>query len=244
MRQTVLLGLLGVAVALVALVLLWSSPIQNVDSSTVDAGAIRARPPNAPTEPMARVSVGVVPRRPLAANDAPDVEEDESPPSASTLGTPESRIDALVGAGFARTRAEEIVSREAELRRTAAVRQYEATGTVAALTNSAQLDGEAGLRAELGDADFERYLAALGRPTRVAVGGVAAESSAANAGLIPGDEIRSYGGRRVFNLRELNELAQRHALGETVAVAVIRDGVAMQLYVTGGPLGLTPAQLR
>ena len=165
------------------------------------------------------------------------------PPSRFHARHVSSRIDALVEAGFGRTRAEEIVSREAELRSAAAFRQYETTGTVGALTTSVQLEGDAGLRAELGDVDFERYLAALGRPTYVAVAGVAAESAAANAGLIPGDEIRAYGGERVFNLRELNELAQRRSLGETVAVAVVRDGVAMQLYVTGGPLGLTPAEL-
>lgn len=248
MRHTILLGLLGVALAFVALVLLPSRPNQNVDSSAVDAAAFRARLPNAPapTQAIARVPpVSLAPGRPLVAgDDALDVEEEESPPGASTLSTPENQIDALVAAGFARTRAQEIVSREGVLRGTAVFRQYEATGTVGALTGSAPIEGEAGLRGELGDADFERYLAALGRPTRVVAAGVAADSPAANAGLIAGDEIRSYGGQRVFNLRELNELAQRRSLGETVPVAVIRDGMAMQLYVTGGPLGLMPGELR
>src|SRR5690606_16909134 len=43
------------------------------------------------------------------------------------------------------------------------------------------------LRAELGEADYERYLRAIGRITRVQVGGVITGSPAAAAGLLPGD---------------------------------------------------------
>ena len=97
------------------------------------------------------------------------------------------------------------------------------------------------LRAEIGDAEFERYLEALGQPTSVVIGSVEPASAAANAGLLPGDEIVAYGGQRVFNARDLSALTLQRGTGETVAATVVRDGQSLQLYVTGGPLGLVPA---
>jgi hypothetical protein len=247
MRKTIGFGLLGVALAFVALALLPSNASwRSAGATRIDAEALGARSPSAsaPPEPLPRVAAARdAPKTLRVADDAAVVEADDVPPSSIAPSTPVDRIDELA-AGLGRIRAEEIVSREAELHRTAVSRQYASTGTVYALTGSAQLEGEAALRAELGEADFERYLEALGRPTRVAVAGVAAESAAANAGVLRGDEIRSYGGQRVFNLRELNELSQRRALGETVPVEILRDGIALHVYVTGGPLGLTPTELR
>lgn len=242
MRQTILGGLLGVALALAALALLPSELRENAASPLGDESALPERPPNAPAPKDS--AAAALPARaapePSATGPTPGVPDDDEAPSAP-LGTHGERIDMLVAAGFAPARAAAIVDSEAQLRREAAEREYEATGTVRALTGSAQLASEAALRVELGDADFERYLASLGRPTAVAVAGVGEQSAAANAGLQAGDVIRAYGGERVFNLRELTELAQRRSIGETVAVTVVRDGVTLELYVNGGPLGLAPA---
>jgi serine protease Do len=100
------------------------------------------------------------------------------------------------------------------------------------------------LRAEIGDEEFEQYLEALGRPTSVLVGTVEPSSAAANGGLLPGDQIVAYAGQRVFNARDLSALTQQRGIGETVPATVVRDGQRLQLYVTGGPLGLVPARVQ
>jgi hypothetical protein len=242
-----LLGLLGIVLASTALMLLRSSRTETAASAAVSTDTFDHAPRSAPSAAEAAAHVPPQPaarNAPPAADDASAADEPEDAPRGSALGSPASRIDALVAAGFSAARAEEIVRREAELRTTAAYREYERTGTVRPLTGAAQTASEASLRAEIGEDDYERYLAALGRPTSINVASVAAESAAANAGLMPGDEIRTYAGERVFNLRELNESALRHSLGETVPLTVVRDGRQLQLYVTGGPLGLTPSELR
>ena len=80
------------------------------------------------------------------------------------------------------------------------------------------------LRQELGDADYERYLTALGRPTKVGVFNVIASSPAEQAGLRAGDEILSYGGTRVFDMSELNDLTVEGTPGQPVVLEVQRDG--------------------
>ncbi len=68
---------------------------------------------------------------------------------------------------------------------------------------------EQSLRKELGDAEYERYLKATGRPTEVRVMECGATSAAERSGLKAGDEIVSYGGTRVFDARDLNTLTTR-----------------------------------
>ena len=98
--------------------------------------------------------------------------------------------------------------------------------------------GERTLRAELGDADYARYLAATGRPTSVGVRDVLASSPAEVSGLAPGDEIVSYDGKRVFDMRELNALTLEGRAGESVVVEVRREGRTMQLVMPRGPIGI------
>lgn len=152
-----------------------------------------------------------------------------------------SRIDRMVAAGFSRARAEEILRRESQSRLDAFYAEYAATGTVRPLNDSTQLAGAERLRADLGDAEYERYLQAMGQPTRVTVGDVEPESAAAFSGLLPGDEILTYGGHRVFNLRELGVLTIQRPSGEPVAATVVRDGQPLTLYLLGGPLGFLQA---
>lgn len=98
--------------------------------------------------------------------------------------------------------------------------------------------GEGALRAELGDADYERFLEAMGRSTTVSVAGVLASSPAERSGLMPGDEIVAYNGRRVFDIAELNELTLGGATGESVVVDVRRNGQTFQLVLPRGPIGI------
>jgi S1-C subfamily serine protease len=99
------------------------------------------------------------------------------------------------------------------------------------------------LRTDLGDQDYERFLAAQGRSTSVNVMGVLASSPAERVGLQAGDEIVSYDGRRVFDAQELNELTLggANASGSTSASVVIdvrRNGQSMQIVVPRGPIGI------
>ena len=153
------------------------------------------------------------------------------------------RIEALVEAGFSQARAEEIERRVDEHRVAAMQERYESArrGDSAPLGN-AEIDelfnADAMLRSELGDADFERYLTAIGRPTDVTVMSVLSSSAAQQAGMQAGDRIVGYDGRRVFDVRELVELPLQGEPGASVMVDIVRDGQAMQLALPRGPLGI------
>jgi hypothetical protein len=146
-------------------------------------------------------------------------------------------IEQLVAVGFAPDRAEWITQRAEELRMAALQAQYDA-----------QRGGRPAepqtLRAELGDADYERYLQADGRPTTVPVRDVLASSPAERSGLQPGDEIVAYNGRRIFDMRELNALTLEGTPGESVVIDVRRDGQNLQLVMPRGPLGITGGGFR
>jgi hypothetical protein len=159
----------------------------------------------------------------------------DGPPSAEDLQR--RQIELLVAGGFAPDRAEWIYRRTQELRMQALQAQYEARREGRPLDSA--LGEESTLRAELGDADYERYLTAFNRSTSVNVLTVLASSPAERVGLKPGDQIVSYGGERVFDARELNALTFQGTAGESVVVEVRRDGQPLQLVLPRGPLGIT-----
>jgi hypothetical protein len=147
----------------------------------------------------------------------------------------------LVAAGFAPDRADWIIRRTEELRMETLQAQYDAQ------RGGRPVEARAGLqtlRAELGDADYERYLQAYGRPTVIPVRDVLASSPAERSGLRSGDEIVAYGGKRVFDVPELNALTLEGTPGESVVVDVRRDGQNVQLVVPRGPLGITGGGFR
>ncbi|MEO8314966.1 MAG: PDZ domain-containing protein [Pseudomonadota bacterium] len=138
-------------------------------------------------------------------------------------------------AGLTPERLTAINRRIDELRVAAQQAQFEAQRT------GQRVDGtnvEATLRKELGDAEYERYLKATGRPTEVRVMEVLATSNAERSGLKAGDEIMSYNGKRVFDSRDLNTLTSQAAVGGSVTVEVKRNGQTMQVSVPAGPLGV------
>jgi hypothetical protein len=248
MIKTLGFGMLGLAVGLAALSLVPRGP--EADAPVAAAGR-DARPPPAPRRepvpvpssaaPPERAAVGRADREASLARVA-----DEPLPAEPVTSAPQAaeaqrlRVDSLIAAGFGHARAEQIARSESELRLAAVRDELAATGTVQPLTGAALLAAAEQLRARLGDDDYERYLEATGRPTRVVVGSVEPESGAANAGLMPDDRIVAYAGRRVFSARELNALTLQSSSGSTVPVTVERDGLALQLYVAGGPLGVAP----
>jgi hypothetical protein len=100
------------------------------------------------------------------------------------------------------------------------------------------------LRAELGDDRFDRLLFATGRENRVIVADLLDDSPAQRSGLQAGDEILSYGDRRVFRAMELKHATTEGTAGERVEVEVLRDGARVRLWVPRGPLGIRLQQAR
>jgi membrane-associated protease RseP (regulator of RpoE activity) len=147
----------------------------------------------------------------------------------------ERENERIKAAGLTPERMTAINRRVEELRVAAMQAQYEAQRT------GQRVDGtniEQTLRKELGDAEYERYLKASGRPTEVRVMDVLATSAAEKSGLKAGDEIVSYNGKRVFDARDLNTLSQQSAAGSSVTVEVKRNGQTVQMSVPAGPLGV------
>ena len=151
----------------------------------------------------------------------------------------EARVEALIAAGFAPDRAEWIRQREDELRVAAMQARFDAqrAGDMQAMFQ-ADMDPAASLRQELGDAEYEQYLEAMGRPTAVRVGNVLESSPGQAAGLRRGDEIVRYDGLRVFSYTDLNRQQLEGAAGESVVVDILRDGVPMQVVLPRGPIGI------
>jgi hypothetical protein len=167
-------------------------------------------------------------------------EEPLPPPLPSRMreeNTFEERSEALVDEGLSAERAAYIVQRESELRFAQMQAYYEARNAENPEERLAELrNPDEALRAEIGEAEYEKYLKANNRSTSVTVEGVMSSSPAADAGLQPGDEIVRYGGDRVFNSRDLIE---RSMEGDGfVVVELVRDGAAMEVVLPRGPLGI------
>lgn len=149
----------------------------------------------------------------------------------------------LVAAGFSTDRAQWITERLEQLPMEALRAQYEARRG-GAPAGEPPVAFERTLRSELGDADYERYLQAVGRPTAVNVRGVLASSPAEQAGLREGDQIVAYGGQRVFDSRDLNRLTLEGTPGEPMLVDVLRNGQHIQVVIPRGPVGITGGRFR
>jgi C-terminal processing protease CtpA/Prc len=172
---------------------------------------------------------------------AEDRPEDSGMSAVSSAQPQRERVTELISVGFTPERAQEIVRKESELRRAAIEQEYVASGTIRPLNAASPSAVELQMRSWMGDSEYEQYLKAIGQTTRIHVGDVESDSVAANAGIVSGDEILTYAGRRVFNLRDLNALMLQTPEGETVSTRVVRGGQEMELYVTGGPLGISQA---
>lgn len=100
-------------------------------------------------------------------------------------------------------------------------------------------NAQTNLENEFGQENYARYLYAMGRPNRVSVQSVIANSPAYNAGVQNGDQVISYGDSRIYNAGELSRGTQQGVAGELVPLVVERNGQRMDLYVPRGPLGVT-----
>jgi len=157
----------------------------------------------------------------------------------------EGRVERLVAAGFLPSQADWILQREQELQMTALQDRFDAerSGEPIDWTANRNQSGDA-LRAELGEADYERYLEANNRSTNISVSSVIESSPAQVAGLQPGDQIHRYDGERVFSMTDLTRQTMVGEPGQNVVVDVMRDGNLVQVVMPRGPVGITGGRRR
>jgi hypothetical protein len=189
----------------------------------------------------------------------PDAGEAEAPPPAgageAAAGAAEAPAGALglaggapfdeaalVGAGVDPERARRLRERweEHELEKLYLADEALRGGWLRSPRHAEQRRGlEAGLREELGEAEWDQLLYATGQPNRVVVSHVLAGSPAARAGLEAGDVIVAYDGRSVFRRRDLVLGTAAGDPGELVTVRVERSGEPVTVRMPRGPLGVT-----
>lgn len=157
--------------------------------------------------------------------------------------SPEGRRTTLINAGFSPDRADWIIRRDSELQMLAMQARFDAIRSGEPMNPfNTSFNPESGLRAEMGDNEFEQYLAANGRPTAVHVGSVIESSPGQVAGILPGDQITQYDGQRVFNTMDLTRQATQGVPGDSVVVDIVRDGVPMQIVLPRGPIGVSTSR--
>lgn len=155
------------------------------------------------------------------------------------------RRELLVEAGFLPSRADWITQREQELQMQALQARFDAERSgepVDWMANRTLVSDT--LREELGDAEYEQFLEATNRPTKISVSSVIESSPAQTAGLQPGDEIIRYGGERVFSMTDLTRQTMVGEPGQSVVVDIMRDGNLMQVVMPRGPVGITGGRRR
>lgn len=103
---------------------------------------------------------------------------------------------------------------------------------------AALAEREEALADDYGDEAYDWVLYATGRPNRVTVRDVFAESPAANAGLAEGDVLVRYDDRRVRSSIELRNATTEGVAGEWVDVEILRAGKRERLRLPRGPLGI------
>lgn len=100
-------------------------------------------------------------------------------------------------------------------------------------------DLDQGLREDLSDEDYDRYLYARGDSNRLKAIAVLDGGAASKAGLRRGDVIVRYDGVRVYKSGDILNLATTGEPGESVPVQIQRnDGAVRTMYVSRGPLGV------
>jgi S1-C subfamily serine protease len=95
------------------------------------------------------------------------------------------------------------------------------------------------MRDEIGDDNYDLLLFATGMNNRVIVSNVLRASPAMEAGILPGDVLVRYDGRRIFNRFELKLATTEGKAGSTVALDLERAGELVRIYAPRGPLGVT-----
>lgn len=157
----------------------------------------------------------------------------------------EAQKEALIEAGLLPDRADWILRRQSELRYESMQARFEARNSENPPDRfDASMNPESMLRAEIGDAEYEKYLQANNRPTSVNISNVMASSPGERAGLQSGDQINSYDGQRVFSSWELVQRTMAGGSEGTVVIDLTRDGAPMQIVLPRGPIGVEVGRRR
>ncbi len=215
---------------------------QRLESLATELGAVRRSHETPHAGASQPESGAVTPAPPATSGGTAD------PASAREAVTSMER--ALVAAGIDATTANEITRRRDEislseiyLRDQAAREGWLDTPEFAA--KMAEIEQQrTSVRDEIGDEAYDRYLAALDQPNRVAVNEVMLESPAAMAGVQAGDVVLRYADTRIFSPGELVTATRGGTAGEAVQMEIIRQGQRFEIQVPRGPLGMTIAASR
>lgn len=186
---------------------------------------------------------------PTIENAAPDAlatevtqaEEEQVLINTPVVNASTQRQQRLIGAGFTEQEANWVLEQESKIQLELLEQQHLARKRQAELAeeNGTQTPNRfERFRERLGEDSFERYLEANGFPTKVNVNRVVDGSPGQNAGLLPGDQITHYDGRRIFNIRELNQQTIVGEQGQSVLVEVERNGQPVQVTIQRGPIGI------
>lgn len=153
------------------------------------------------------------------------------------------RIEALLAAGFTMERIDWLQTRAKELRLLRDKKAFERKQQGLPYQSKAAYltDPDLDLRYEIGDDEYERYRIALGRPVGVTIDEILPGSDAERAGLQPNDVIVGYGGKRIFNIGELYQLASETDSRRSALLDVRRNGNPMQVAMPAALLGITVA---
>ena len=152
----------------------------------------------------------------------------------------ERRVGRLVEGGFTEDEARRALELESQAAFSALQSSWDAQRSGEEFDPFAvESDPQAFMRAQLGDAAFERYLEAQGQPTTIGISQVFAGSPGSDAGLRPGDRLVSYDGERVYSMADVRRQTMDGSPGENIVIEVERDGVRIQLSVPRGPIGIT-----
>jgi hypothetical protein len=174
---------------------------------------------------------------PLHAPDAPAGAAADAPESIGVFE--EAR---LIEAGISRDEVERLRDRFDRSRMDELYLNDQATreGWLHSVRQRAEIrDLRQGLRDEIGDDNYDLLLYATGMNNRVIVSDVLRASPAMEAGILPGDVLVRYDGRRIFNRFELKIATSEGKAGSTVALDLVRAGEPLRIYAPRGPLGVT-----
>ena len=145
--------------------------------------------------------------------------------------------DALLAAGFSKSRIDWIRSRAEEMEA-----QHKRVPPDTYIRPQYMADYDLDLRKEIGDDEYERYRVALGRSAGVVITEVSRGSLAESAGLKSGDVIVGYGGKRVFNQPEMSYMIYKEGnAGDAMSMDVRRDGQTIRLTIPRGDPGIRAA---
>ena len=158
-------------------------------------------------------------------------------------------VDGLIAAGLDPYRAEEIMRLEndLQLKRLELRDQAQRNGTMGTTEfrqAMRELSAKNGLRSQVDEDVYDRYLYHTGQPNRVQVQNVIRGSAADQVGIENGDILLGYNDTRLYNFRELNRLTSAGERGEPVTMVVQRNGTAMTLTLPRGPVGVQLTSLR